>query len=453
MIFVLYSTDVFSAQINEIGIVTAEKLNVRTKPEKANIPLMVLSKGTMVGISAHCNGWLKIFYKGQTGYIRNLKQYIRIIEETEKYENNRRGIVQTEAEAKSLSQKIEKNQNEFFQFTKKEAAILDRLNQIDLDLNKTSNRVAKTRSELIALEKKIVETQGESKILMNRIKDNEAYASKRLVALYKIAWLGQLQFLASAESIYDFFIRKSALEQIFADDEMILTDLMEDKARQKELLGKLNVQKSEKLSLETFYEQQIRIRSDEKLKRTNVLSDIRNKKSLKIAAIENLKQAENDLEKTITALKDKHHSSKDAKNDSQDLFTSLKGLLNMPVSGKIASFFGPYKDEKFNILNFRNGIDIEADRGEPIHAVCIGKIIYSSWFKGYGNILIIDHGNNYCTIYAHAEEIFKKKGDSVGKDEVIATVGDTGSLFGPGLYFEVRHHGKPIDPIEWIKTG
>ncbi|MBN1931118.1 MAG: peptidoglycan DD-metalloendopeptidase family protein [Desulfobacterales bacterium] len=451
MICNLYSNDIFGAQINGMGIVTAEKLNVRSKPEKANIPFMALSKGTTVEISDQCDGWLKIFYKGQTGYIRNLKQYICIIQETEK--NSHREIDQIKVEAKSISQKIEKHQNEFFQFTKKEATILDCLNQIDLDINKTCKRVTKIRSEIITLEKKIMDNQSESKNILSRIKANEAYASKRLVALYKITWSGRLQFLASAESIYEFFIRKSALARVLAYDETILSDLLEDKARLKKLLRKLNLQRAEKLSLETSYEQQIQIMSDERLKRTKVLSDIRNKKSLKIAAIENLKQAENDLEKAIIELKEKNHSSKNTKHNFKNSFTSLKGLLNMPVSGKIISFFGPYKDEKFNIPNFRNGIYIEADRGEPIHAVCIGKIIFSSWFKGYGNIVIIDHGNNYCTIYAHVEEIFKKQGDTVEKDEVIATVGDTGSLLGPRLYFEVRHHGKPIDPIEWIKTG
>ena len=66
-------------------------------------------------------------------------------------------------------------------------------------------------------------------------------------------------------------------------------------------------------------------------------------------------------------------------------------------------------------------------------------------------MIIIDHGENYYTVYAHAEELFKKKGESVETNEVIATVGDTGSLIGPKLYFEVRHHGKPVNPLQWIR--
>ena len=117
------------------------------------------------------------------------------------------------------------------------------------------------------------------------------------------------------------------------------------------------------------------------------------------------------------------------------------------------SFFGPFKNPKFNVVNFRSGIDIQADKGEPIRAVFAGKVIYSDWFRGYGNMLIIDHGEHYYTVYAHLEETFKSKGDTVGSDEVVATVGDSGSLSGPLLYFEVRHHGKPLDPLQWINAG
>jgi murein hydrolase activator len=80
-------------------------------------------------------------------------------------------------------------------------------------------------------------------------------------------------------------------------------------------------------------------------------------------------------------------------------------------------------------------------------------ILYAGWFKGYGKMIIIDHGQHYYTVYAHAEELFKDKGDSVESGEVIATVGDSGSISGPELYFEVRHYGKPVDPLEWIRKG
>ena len=125
----------------------------------------------------------------------------------------------------------------------------------------------------------------------------------------------------------------------------------------------------------------------------------------------------------------------------------------MPVKGKVISRFGKYKNTEFDVMNFRSGIGIKAGKGDPIRAVYAGKVLFSSWFNGYGNMLIIDHGNHYCTLYAHAEEVFKKEGDRVEAGEVIATVGDTGSMTGPGLHFEVRHNGKSVDPMKWLKKS
>ena len=125
----------------------------------------------------------------------------------------------------------------------------------------------------------------------------------------------------------------------------------------------------------------------------------------------------------------------------------------MPVKGRIISFFGPFKNKKFNVINFQSGIKIKADRGEPIRSVSGGHVLYASWFKGYGNMIIIDHGDSYYTVYAHLQELFKKKGDRVNTGEDIATLGDAGSMIGPVLHFEVRHHGKPENPLAWLKKG
>ena len=123
----------------------------------------------------------------------------------------------------------------------------------------------------------------------------------------------------------------------------------------------------------------------------------------------------------------------------------------MPVKGRVVSFFGPYKNRKFNVLNFNSGIEIKADRGEPVRSVRAGRVLFAGWFKSYGNMIIIDHGSHYYTLYAHAQELFRAKGDHVETGEVIATVGDSASLNGTNLYFEVRRRGKPMDPLAWLK--
>ena len=355
--------------------------------------------------------------------------------------------------AAAINRKIEKQKAELKTFTVKEKNILTSLNNADFALNKARKSVSAIRKEIAGIEKKIKQTTKSYIDLVEKIKTNEEYISKRLVALYKLYWLGKIQVLASAESMSEIFQRENALERILAHDEDKQKKLIEDKAKLKNLLDIMNSQKKGKINLEQELIKQINIISLEKEKRSKLLADIRSKKSLGIAAIESLKNSANELDQTMKALSIEFKQFKQVEKIRTKNFTSFKGLLNMPVKGKIISFFGPYKNTKFNVKNFRSGIDIKADRGEPIHAVCDGLIIYSSWFKGYGNMIVIAHGENYYSVYAHIEELFKTKGDKVEKDEVIATVGDTGSMVGSRLYFELRHHGKPMNPLEWLNLG
>jgi murein DD-endopeptidase MepM/ murein hydrolase activator NlpD len=327
------------------------------------------------------------------------------------------------------------------------------LNEIDLILDKARKNASSLEKELADIEIEIKKATSTSIHLQEKIKISEKYASKRLVALYKLNWLGKIYVLASAHSMYELFYRKKALEQVLAHDENIWQNLLDNKKKLEHLLNELNVTKKDKLALETELKKQIEIMSHERQKRSQLLEDIRKKRSLKLAALESLKQAAADLDHTVISLKSGEDHTEIQKNIGLKNFSTLKGLLNMPVKGKIVSFFGPHRNKKFNVINFQSGIEIKADRGEPIRAVYSGRILYARWFKGYGNMVIIDHGNNYYTIYAHAQEIFASKGDIVEMDEVVATVGDSGSMIGPSLHFEVRHHGKPVDPLEWINKS
>ncbi len=355
--------------------------------------------------------------------------------------------------AANINRRIEQQKAEIKAFTIKEKNTLTRLNDANFALSKARKTVSAIRNEIADIEKKTKQTTKSYIDLAEKIKTNEEYVSKRLVALYKLYWLGKIHVLASADSMFEIFQRESALERILANDEDKQKKLIKNKAKLKNMLNIMNSQKKEKINLEQELIKQINIISLEKEKRSKLLADIRSKKALGIAAIESLRNSANELNQTMKALSIEFKQFKRVEKIKTKGFASFKGLLNMPVKGKIVSFFGPYKNTKFNVKNFRSGIDIKSCRGEPIHAVCDGLIIYSSWFKGYGNMIIIAHGENYYSVYAHIEELFKTKGDEVEKDEVIATVGDTGSMVGSGLYFELRYHGKPVNPLEWLSLG
>lgn len=123
----------------------------------------------------------------------------------------------------------------------------------------------------------------------------------------------------------------------------------------------------------------------------------------------------------------------------------------MPVKGEVIETFGKHKHPQFNSYTFTKGLVIAAPLGSEIRAIYEGTVIYAEYFKGYGNMVIIDHGGGYFSLYAYASRITKKVGSEVGKGEVVAAVGDVDSAKGPALYFEIRHQGKPVDPNGWVR--
>ncbi|XOV87068.1 MAG: murein hydrolase activator EnvC family protein [Pseudomonadota bacterium] len=130
-------------------------------------------------------------------------------------------------------------------------------------------------------------------------------------------------------------------------------------------------------------------------------------------------------------------------------FAEQKGKLLMPVAGRITSRFGSAR----NAGKLRwDGVFIEAPTGAPVNAVHYGRVVFSDWLRGFGLLLIINHGDGYMSLYGHNQVLYRETGDWVVAGETIATVGDSGGQSQPGLYFEIRQAGKPADPQLWCRA-
>jgi murein hydrolase activator len=127
-------------------------------------------------------------------------------------------------------------------------------------------------------------------------------------------------------------------------------------------------------------------------------------------------------------------------------FSTLKGKLPWPVSGKLVHKFGSARTE-----GTWDGVLIDANEGLEIKAVTAGKVVYAEWMRSYGLLMIIDHGQGYMTLYAFNQSLYKQVGDSVAAGDVIASVGQSGGRSQSGLYFGIRNKGVPIDPLEWCR--
>ncbi len=127
-------------------------------------------------------------------------------------------------------------------------------------------------------------------------------------------------------------------------------------------------------------------------------------------------------------------------------FRQLKGSLRLPVRGELANHFGSPREGSGVAWK---GVLIRAHPGEEVRAIAPGRVVFADWLRGFGNLLILDHGDGYLSLYAYNEALLKQIGDRVGSGERIGTVGNSGGSEETGLYFEIRHQGRPIDPLSW----
>jgi septal ring factor EnvC (AmiA/AmiB activator) len=126
------------------------------------------------------------------------------------------------------------------------------------------------------------------------------------------------------------------------------------------------------------------------------------------------------------------------------------GRTPRPVAGRIRAGFGRQIDPEFKTATLRTGVEIEAPAGAPVQAIAPGRVLFAGWFRGYGQMVIVDHGGGDLSVSGYLDEVHVAAGDSVAAGQPIGAVGETGSASGPGLYFEIRHDGKAVDPTVWL---
>ncbi len=128
-------------------------------------------------------------------------------------------------------------------------------------------------------------------------------------------------------------------------------------------------------------------------------------------------------------------------------FEQLKGRLVLPVKGEVANKFGSARPDSTVLWK---GLLVRAATGQAVKAVASGRVVFADWLRGFGNLLIIDHGKGYMSLYGNNETLYKQVGDTLRGGDMVATVGSSGGNEDSGLYFELRHEGKPLDPVKWL---
>jgi septal ring factor EnvC (AmiA/AmiB activator) len=375
----------------------------------------------------------------------------------------KRGEVSISAEQRKLQQterQLREERRKAAEARARESSVLAELEVIDKRLKDKQRQIARLDARMKRAAGDVQSLRGEVQQLEGQRAAQQAALARRLRVMYKVhVQGGALPLLLGGG---DPTARAAAVRHLGSlaslDARLIqeyrgTSDRLQDRrgreeARQRELAGLRADAQREQAEVDA-----------DAAKRRILLAKVRDERAYHERMVGELTEAARRLEAFIRDLQAKQRrlaripppSKPGTETPPAVGFGTLRGRLPWPTEGRVVSGFGAQVHPRFGTRTFRNGVDIEASEGRDVLAVFAGHVVYTGWFKGYGNLVILDHDHEYYTLYAHVADILVKEGEDVRQGQRIGTVGDTGSLEGARLYFEVRFGGKPQNPEQWLR--
>ncbi len=317
-------------------------------------------------------------------------------------------------------------------------------------LEAVDRRLAETRRELKALQRRsraaeqgVTEARAELERSDAELAHLRGELEARLIALYKFDAAGGRASVLRAQDVQQAMFTVHGLARVAEQDAVLFERYRASRSERESRRAGAEAAFLELESTRRALSGQEELARQESVERRNLVSLLRARAARESRAALELREAALRLEQ---ALRELPRSSTGPSGHGL-----VRGRVPRPVPGAIRQGFGRQLDPEFRTQTVRNGIEIQARRGSPVRAVGDGRVLFAGWFRGYGQVVILDHGQAKITVSGYLDEVQVEAGEPVAGGQVIGLVGDTGSLGSPGLYFELRDAGKPVDPRGWLE--
>ncbi|GFO65185.1 peptidoglycan DD-metalloendopeptidase family protein [Geomonas paludis] len=373
-------------------------------------------------------------------------------------------------ELQNIKKQIKEKNRLISKTQKVETKVSGELVQIQKSLAEKQSSLTALGRDLAGVEKGIDRTHEDIEHERQEAERKKAQINRRMAALYKGGDTGNLRVFFSSESFPQMSENLRYMRSILENDKKLFQQYNENLERLNKLKERLEQEAVKKEGLRRSIEAKKREIEQEKSRKATYLVKVRQDKQSYLASLKELQANASRLQSMIQRLEAKSRKAYSSKTrpgkaaeparpgvtakatpvPNQGL-GAQKGRLSLPVRGNIVDRFGRHKHPDFDSFTVSNGISVAAPAGSAIHAIYDGEVIFADYFKGYGNMIIVDHGEGFFSLYAHASSIAKRVGSKVSKNDVLASVGDLDSTKGPMLYFEIRYQGKPVDPSPWFR--
>ena len=359
---------------------------------------------------------------------------------TTEVEQNQTRLKQLRERIATLQEQLNLDRGRYDDLTKE-------LRRVERRIGRIGRSIKRLKEQLAEQEQRMAELQQRRQTLQTSITEQQRYLGGQIRAAYAMGRQEQIKILLNQEdpsalgrtlTYYDYLNRARSerierLNTTIAELEQVGRELKKERER----LAQLREQRElERVEMENT-----------RNKRKGVVKELKAEIRSKGEQLDGLMADEQELKSLLQALTEALGDIPAAPGDHKP-FAKLKGKLKWPTNGKRIKAYG--ESRRIGSLRWQ-GVVIAGREGQEVKAVSHGRVAYADWLRGYGMLLIIDHGEGYMTLYGHNQSLFREVGDWVEKGEVIAAVGNSGGIDNHALYFEIRKNGKPTDPIRWCR--
>ena len=338
----------------------------------------------------------------------------------------------------SIQRQMEEQQQKAENARRKEQTVAEQLRAIQAELDVAQGEYDSVNDMLADTEQQIKANTELTAQLTKKLEAQRKILERRIRDIYKNGQVNYIDVLLGAKDFNDFVTRMDLLKRILAYDATLIQGTKADREKLNRAKAQLESDRAKILDLRKLAAEkraQVAARRQERQKLLNAATYERETEE---RTYNELIETSRQIEQTIRRMQ------------SGAKVGGSTGAMLWPAEGPITSPFGWRTHPIFGTQRLHTGIDIGADYGDSVLAADGGVVIEADWLGGYGNAVIIDHGNGISTLYAHNSQLLVSEGQSVAKGQTISRVGSTGYSTGPHLHFEVRQNGTPVNPLDYL---
>ncbi|MEP0356863.1 peptidoglycan DD-metalloendopeptidase family protein [Paraglaciecola sp.] len=352
-------------------------------------------------------------------------------------------LAQDKSDLELIQKQIEDKKKQIAKQLNEAKKLHENLKKIELNVAKTAKSLNHTDSQIVNNQKQQIKLLKQQQEYQKALNQQKSQLAKQIRSAYMTGNYDFAKMLLNQKDAANFertityyqYLNKARKEQIDSFNHLVkeLTLVNSQLIDSQSELKKL---KSEQISQQSMLKSQLSNRQSTMLKlQSSIESDE--------AKIAQLQINEKNLMEALVRAQQKIEQE----NVSLVGLSNLRGNLLVPAKGNLRKMFGRFRQGQIKW----KGVVIYGDSGDDVVAIHDGKVLYADWLRGFGLVTVLDHGDGFMSLYGHNQALLKQVGDSVSAGESIALLGQSGGQSRPNLYFEIRHKGKPVNPVSWLK--